>query len=136
MENRAHAIAAGIFTLLLALGAMIGAFSYGGQGAALYSITKAGVNRMTETLAVEWARFGINVADVQEIITTAIGGKAATHVYEGERRFQLTLRFPEPQRNSYIQISIVKTADTLSILIWGWIDKSHFFSGAAVLIHW
>ena len=35
------------------------------------------------------ARFGINVADVQEIITTAIGGKAATHVYEGERRFQI-----------------------------------------------
>ncbi|MGH7221388.1 MAG: efflux RND transporter permease subunit, partial [Nitrospiraceae bacterium] len=32
------------------------------------------------------ARFGINVDDVQEIVTTAIGGKAATHVYEGERR--------------------------------------------------
>ena len=30
----------------------IGAFNYSGQGAALYSITKAGVNRMTETLAV------------------------------------------------------------------------------------
>ena len=30
-------------------------------GAALYSITKAAVDRMTETLAVEWARFGINV---------------------------------------------------------------------------
>lgn len=40
------------------------------------------------------ARFGINVADVQEIITTAIGGKPATHVYEGERRFQLILRSP------------------------------------------
>ena len=39
----------------------IGAFNYSGQGAALYSITKAGVNRMTEALAVEWARFGINV---------------------------------------------------------------------------
>lgn len=38
-----------------------GAFHYGGNGAALYSITKAGINRMTETLAVEWARFGINV---------------------------------------------------------------------------
>jgi NAD(P)-dependent dehydrogenase (short-subunit alcohol dehydrogenase family) len=39
----------------------MGAFNYSGQGAALYSITKAAVNRMTETLAVEWARFGINV---------------------------------------------------------------------------
>ncbi|HUF99296.1 MAG TPA: SDR family NAD(P)-dependent oxidoreductase [Ilumatobacter sp.] len=37
------------------------AFSYGGHGAALYSTTKAAVNRMTEVLAVEWARFGINV---------------------------------------------------------------------------
>lgn len=39
----------------------MGAFSYDGMGAALYSITKAAVNRMTETLAVEWARFHINV---------------------------------------------------------------------------
>jgi NAD(P)-dependent dehydrogenase (short-subunit alcohol dehydrogenase family) len=39
----------------------MGAFNYGGHGAALYSITKASVNRMTETLAVEWARFNINV---------------------------------------------------------------------------
>lgn len=39
----------------------MGAFSYNGIGAALYSITKAAVNRMTEALAVEWARFGINV---------------------------------------------------------------------------
>jgi NAD(P)-dependent dehydrogenase (short-subunit alcohol dehydrogenase family) len=39
----------------------MGAFNYGGGGAALYSITKAGVVRMTEALAVEWARFGINV---------------------------------------------------------------------------
>jgi len=39
----------------------IGAFNYGGNGAALYSVTKAGINRMTEALAVEWARFGINV---------------------------------------------------------------------------
>jgi cobalt-zinc-cadmium resistance protein CzcA len=46
------------------------------------------------------ARYGINVADVQEIITTAVGGKPATHVFEGERRFQLILRFPEPYRNS------------------------------------
>ncbi len=39
----------------------IGAFRYDGNGAALYSITKAALNRMTEALAVEWARYGINV---------------------------------------------------------------------------
>ena len=37
------------------------AYDYGGNGAALYSISKAAVVRMTEALAVEWARFDINV---------------------------------------------------------------------------
>lgn len=39
----------------------MGAFNYSGNGAALYSITKAAINRMTEALAVEWVGFGINV---------------------------------------------------------------------------
>ncbi len=39
----------------------VGAFNYSGNGAALYSITKAGIVRMTEALAVEWARYNINV---------------------------------------------------------------------------
>lgn len=38
-----------------------GGFYYAGGGAALYSITKAGIARMTEVLAVEWARYHINV---------------------------------------------------------------------------
>ena len=46
------------------------------------------------------ARYGINVADVQEIIETAVAGGSATMVYEGERRFNLVLRFPEMYRNS------------------------------------
>src|SRR3954447_4213756 len=39
----------------------MGSFLYDGGGAALYSISKAAVNRITETLAVEWARYHINV---------------------------------------------------------------------------
>lgn len=39
----------------------IGGFNYGGHGAALYSVTKSGIARMTEVMAVEWARFNINV---------------------------------------------------------------------------
>jgi short-subunit dehydrogenase len=39
----------------------IGSFFYSGGGAALYSVTKAAVNRMTEALAVEWSAFHINV---------------------------------------------------------------------------
>ena len=41
--------------------ASVAAYDYRGQGAALYSITKAGVVRLTEALAVEWAKFDINV---------------------------------------------------------------------------
>lgn len=41
--------------------ASMNAFQYGGEGAALYSTTKAAVGRMTETLAVEWSRNFINV---------------------------------------------------------------------------
>jgi NAD(P)-dependent dehydrogenase (short-subunit alcohol dehydrogenase family) len=39
----------------------IGGFWYQGGGAALYSVTKAAITRMTEVLAVEWARNHINV---------------------------------------------------------------------------
>lgn len=39
----------------------VAAFDYDGKGAALYSTTKAAINRMTETLSVEWARHHINV---------------------------------------------------------------------------
>ncbi|MDR4465216.1 MAG: CusA/CzcA family heavy metal efflux RND transporter [Nitrospira sp.] len=63
------------------------------------------------------ARFGINVADVQEIITTAIGGKPATQVYEGERRFQLILRFPEPYRNSVASVGEIRVKAASGALI-------------------
>ena len=46
------------------------------------------------------ARYGINIADINEIIETAIGGKAATGVFEGDRSFSVFLRFPEDKRNS------------------------------------
>ena len=39
----------------------VAGFHYAGEGAALYSITKAAVNRLTEALAVEWSKFHINV---------------------------------------------------------------------------
>ncbi|MBS0424861.1 MAG: efflux RND transporter permease subunit [Proteobacteria bacterium] len=45
------------------------------------------------------ARHGLNVSDVNELIATAIGGKAVTQVFEGERRFTLLLRFPEKYRH-------------------------------------
>jgi cobalt-zinc-cadmium resistance protein CzcA len=46
------------------------------------------------------ARHGINVADINDIIETAIGGRVSTEIYEGERRFSAVVRFPEKFRNN------------------------------------
>jgi cobalt-zinc-cadmium resistance protein CzcA len=45
------------------------------------------------------ARYGINVADIQSVIETAIGGKEASKVYEGLKVFGLAVRFPDSARN-------------------------------------
>jgi cobalt-zinc-cadmium resistance protein CzcA len=44
------------------------------------------------------ARYGINVEDVQRTIETAIGGEVAGQVFEGIRRFDITVRLQEPFR--------------------------------------
>lgn len=46
------------------------------------------------------ARHGLNVAEVNDMIETAIGGKVATDLYEGERRFGVLLRYPEMYRDN------------------------------------
>jgi cobalt-zinc-cadmium resistance protein CzcA len=46
------------------------------------------------------ARHGINVADVQEAVETAIGGKVATEVIEGQLRVGVQVRLPEERRGS------------------------------------
>jgi cobalt-zinc-cadmium resistance protein CzcA len=46
------------------------------------------------------ARYAINVADVQDAIETAVGGKAVSQVLRGEQRYDLVLRYQEPYRNT------------------------------------
>jgi len=46
------------------------------------------------------ARQGINASDIHDIIETAIGGKIATDIYEGQRRFSAAVRFPDSFRNN------------------------------------
>jgi cobalt-zinc-cadmium resistance protein CzcA len=46
------------------------------------------------------SRYGINVADVQDAIQTAVGGNALTQVLQGERRFDLVLRYQAPYRDT------------------------------------
>jgi cobalt-zinc-cadmium resistance protein CzcA len=44
------------------------------------------------------ARYGLNVADVQETIAIAIGGKEAGTMFEGDRRFDIVVRLPDQMR--------------------------------------
>ena len=45
------------------------------------------------------ARYGLDVADVQDVVSTAIGGKAVGQIFDGDQRFDLVIRLPEPLRN-------------------------------------
>ena len=46
------------------------------------------------------ARFGLNIADVQEIVRTAIGGQNVTETVEGRERFPVNIRYPREFRDS------------------------------------
>ena len=46
------------------------------------------------------ARYGLNVADINAIIETAVGGAPATQVIQGERSFDLVVRLQEPYREN------------------------------------
>jgi NAD(P)-dependent dehydrogenase (short-subunit alcohol dehydrogenase family) len=77
----------------------VGAFSYGGNGAALYSITKAAVIRMTEALAVEWARYNINVNAIAP-------GAFASEMMDGmlQRVGDITQAFPRKRLGDPAQL--------------------------------
>ncbi len=46
------------------------------------------------------ARFGINVSDIQKMIEAAIGGRSVSKFYDGERRFDIVVRYESDYRNS------------------------------------
>ncbi len=54
------------------------------------------------------ARWGINVADVQDAIQTAVGGNALTQVLQGERRYDLVMRYLPPYRDTKEAIESIR----------------------------
>lgn len=46
------------------------------------------------------ARYGVTMADAQSVVAMAIGGQAATTFYEGERMFDVRIRYQKPHRES------------------------------------
>jgi len=53
------------------------------------------------------ARYGLNAADVQELIETALAGKVVTEVIEGTKRFGLLVRFPKLYRDTVEDIATI-----------------------------
>lgn len=50
------------------------------------------------------ANYGLNVDDVQGVIEAGIGGQPVSQVYEGQRRYDIVVRFPEDMRDSFDNI--------------------------------
>ncbi|MCZ2147664.1 MAG: CusA/CzcA family heavy metal efflux RND transporter [Bryobacterales bacterium] len=53
-------------------------------------------------------RFGINAADVQDAVETAVGGKAVSEILKGERRFDLVVRYQEQFRRTAEDIAAIR----------------------------
>jgi cobalt-zinc-cadmium resistance protein CzcA len=61
----------------------------------------AGQNYLTARIRrEEIARYGLNVEDVHDVIESAIRGSIITTIFEGERRYDLAVRFPLAHRAS------------------------------------
>lgn len=99
----------------------MGAHAYQGGGAALYSVTKAAVERMTETLAVEWARFDINVNAIAP-------GAFASEMMDGmiERVGDVSRAFPRKRLGDPAQLD--------STLLYLLSPSSEFVTGTCIKV--
>jgi cobalt-zinc-cadmium resistance protein CzcA len=53
-------------------------------------------------------RYGVNVSDVQDAVETAAGGKAVTQLLDGERRFDVVVRYQEPFRRTADDVARIR----------------------------
>jgi cobalt-zinc-cadmium resistance protein CzcA len=72
------------------------------------------------------ARYGLNVADVQDVVEAAIGGKTIGELIEGDRRFPLVIRLPEVLRTDLdalgelpIPLHVERNVDDVAALVVG-----------------
>jgi cobalt-zinc-cadmium resistance protein CzcA len=45
-------------------------------------------------------RYGLKTADILSLVETAVGGKSITRMFEGERSYDVVIKYPEDKRNS------------------------------------
>lgn len=53
------------------------------------------------------ARFGLNIADVQQVVATAVGGMNITQTVEGRERYPVNIRYPQSYRDSPEQLALL-----------------------------
>lgn len=53
------------------------------------------------------ARFGLNIKDIQDVVSTAIGGMNVTQTVEGRERYPVNLRYPQSDRDSVDKIKML-----------------------------
>jgi cobalt-zinc-cadmium resistance protein CzcA len=63
------------------------------------------------------ARFGLNASDVNDVIATAIAGKSATEIYQGERRFNAVVRLPSVLRDSVEDVRELQISAADGVLV-------------------
>ena len=68
-------------------------------------VTRSFIDRLGEVPQIQVrvdraraARYGLNVADIQDVIETALGGKQVTQIWEGEQHFGVAVRLDESER--------------------------------------
>ncbi len=76
------------------------------DGASEYGIEQEG-NQAQLIIAIDRgkiARYGGNMRDVQDVIEMAVGGRKVSSLFEGEKRFDIVIRYPESARSTVTDI--------------------------------
>lgn len=74
--------------------------------ASVYSERVAGGRYIKVDISREKAsRYGLNIDDVQQVVSTAIGGINVTQTVEGQERYPVNVRYPQDYRDSPEQLS-------------------------------
>lgn len=101
----------------------VGAFHYSPRSAAaLYCAAKAGIIRMTEVLAIEWARYGINVNAI------------APGMFESEMTEEYIARVGDRVRQSFPRQRFGTPGDLDSTLLYLVDPASHFVTGTCITV--
>lgn len=80
------------------------------------------------------ARYGINVEDIQQLIELAVGGRAVSTLYEGERRFAITARYSAEARTDIAALGtiLVHAADGSRVPL-SQLAEIRVISGASII---